>query len=84
MHMEICRRSTKENGKITDAQNKANQHTLFWNASVLELVELVLRPQKGGPPSLPEQGDAVFPNPLCQLIEFSLACLNFMRFLLCH
>ncbi|XP_026411648.1 aberrant root formation protein 4 isoform X2 [Papaver somniferum] len=31
----------------------------FWNFNVLELLELVLRPPKGGPPSLPEQNDAV-------------------------
>ncbi|KAF3447064.1 hypothetical protein FNV43_RR12244 [Rhamnella rubrinervis] len=70
MHMENSQRSTRENDKITHAQNKAKPHTLFWSASVLELVELVLRPQKGGPPSLPEQGDAV------------LSALNLYRYIL--
>lgn len=69
MHMENCQRTTRENDIIIDTQNKVKQHALFWTASVLELVELVLRPQKGGPPSLPEQGDAVFLNCLCQLFE---------------
>lgn len=31
----------------------------FWSPSVLELVGMVLRPLKGGPPSLPEYSDAV-------------------------
>ncbi|RHN76971.1 putative glomulin/ALF4 [Medicago truncatula] len=30
----------------------------FWTPSVLELVESILRPPQGGPPSLPEQSDA--------------------------
>ncbi|KAH7524583.1 hypothetical protein FEM48_Zijuj06G0134900 [Ziziphus jujuba var. spinosa] len=67
MHMEICKR---ENDIIIDTQNKVKHRTFFWTASVLELVELVLRPQKGGPPSLPEQGDAV------------LSALNLYRFIL--
>lgn len=33
--------------------------TPFWTPSVLEFVEVVLRPPKGGPPSLPEYNDAV-------------------------
>ncbi|GER27925.1 aberrant lateral root formation 4 [Striga asiatica] len=33
--------------------------TLFWNPSVLELVEEVLRPPEGGPPPFPEYSDAV-------------------------
>ena len=32
----------------------------FWNASILNLVEFVLLPPDGGPPSLPEQCDKVF------------------------
>ncbi|KAH9625296.1 hypothetical protein KSS87_009054 [Heliosperma pusillum] len=31
----------------------------FWNAAVLDLVEFILRPPCGGPPSLPDQTDAV-------------------------
>ncbi|XP_075520300.1 aberrant root formation protein 4 isoform X2 [Primulina tabacum] len=47
-----------------------NSYISFWSPSVLELVEMVLRPLKGGPPSLPEYSDAV------------LSALNFYRFIL--
>lgn len=30
-----------------------------WSPRVLDLVELILKPPKGGPPSLPEDCDAV-------------------------
>ena len=33
----------------------------FWSYGALELVELVLRPPKGGPPTLPEDSEAVLP-----------------------
>ncbi|KEH39857.1 aberrant root formation protein [Medicago truncatula] len=42
----------------------------FWTPSVLELVESILRPPQGGPPSLPEQSDAV------------LSALNLYRFVI--
>ncbi|KAL9271298.1 Aberrant root formation protein 4-like protein [Drosera capensis] len=42
----------------------------FWDAGVLDLVEFVLRPPSGGPPSFPEQSDAV------------LSALNLYRFVL--
>lgn len=77
LHTEGCHRNARENGETILTQNTANPHTLFWSANVLELVEMVLQPQKGGPPSLPEQGDAVFVNPLAHLIEFNLTCLIF-------
>ncbi|KAI3857705.1 hypothetical protein MKW92_035676 [Papaver armeniacum] len=44
---------------VREAENSAHLKFLFWNFNVLELLELVLRPPKGGPPSLPEQNDAV-------------------------
>ncbi|XP_073129194.1 aberrant root formation protein 4, partial [Henckelia pumila] len=47
-----------------------NSSISFWSPSVLELVEMVLRPPKGGPPPLPEYSDAV------------LSALNFYRFIL--
>ncbi|KAL0345045.1 UNVERIFIED_CONTAM: Aberrant root formation protein 4 [Sesamum radiatum] len=50
--------------------SKVSQSTDFWNPSVLELVEVVLRPPKGGPPSLPQSSDAV------------LSALNLYRFIL--
>ena len=45
---------------VVRTQNNDCHSTAFWNAGTLELVELVLRPPKGGPPSLPDYGDAVF------------------------
>ncbi|GAB2284941.1 hypothetical protein Dimus_019396 [Dionaea muscipula] len=51
-------------------ENGVNSSMSFWNAGVLELVEFVLRPPNGGPPSLPEQSDAV------------LSALNLYRFVL--
>ncbi|XP_057959462.1 aberrant root formation protein 4 isoform X2 [Malania oleifera] len=51
-------------------ENKAFQTRGFWSTDVLELVELVLRPPKGGPPSLPQQSDGV------------LSALNLYRFVL--
>ncbi|MCL7025554.1 hypothetical protein MKW94_006136 [Papaver nudicaule] len=42
-----------------EAENTAPLKVPFWSSNVLELLELVLRPPKGGPPSLPEQNDAV-------------------------
>ncbi|XP_061363892.1 aberrant root formation protein 4 isoform X2 [Gastrolobium bilobum] len=69
MHTEICSNtSTVKN--VAQIDNKAYPDTLFWTPSVLELVELVLRPPQGGPPSLPEQSDAV------------LSALNLYRFVL--
>ncbi|KZV19588.1 aberrant root formation protein 4-like [Dorcoceras hygrometricum] len=47
-----------------------NSSMSFWCPSVLELVEMVLRPPKGGPPSLPEYSDA------------ALSALNIYRFIL--
>ncbi|KAI3955199.1 hypothetical protein MKW92_047782 [Papaver armeniacum] len=44
---------------VREAENSAHLKFPFWNFNVLELLELVLRPPKGGPPSLPEQNDAV-------------------------
>lgn len=67
MRMENCR-SISVGNQVIQAQTSAS--TTFWNAGVLELVELVLRPPKGGPPSLPEYGDAV------------LSALNLYRFVL--
>ncbi|XP_054798333.1 aberrant root formation protein 4 isoform X2 [Prosopis cineraria] len=65
MHMEVCHTTPTEK-----TEGKARPNTSFWTPSVLELVELVLRPPQGGPPSLPEQGDAV------------LSALNLYRFVL--
>lgn len=40
-------------------EEKRFQKTTLECSPVFELVEMVLRPSKGGPPDLPEQSDAV-------------------------
>lgn len=57
--MESCKRISMGNTEVQQTGNKECPNIFFWNATVLELVELILRPPKGGPPSLPEHGDAV-------------------------
>lgn len=59
MHTEICS-STSVAKDVPQKNNKAYPDISFWTPGALELVELVLRPPQGGPPSLPEQSDAVF------------------------
>ncbi|XP_073291817.1 aberrant root formation protein 4-like isoform X1 [Primulina huaijiensis] len=51
-------------------KNDRNKCMYFWSPSVIELVEVVLRPPKGGAPALPEDNAAV------------LSALNFYRYLL--
>ncbi|GLT76836.1 hypothetical protein SLA2020_484720 [Shorea laevis] len=70
MRTERSQRTSIETDEVSKDNNKACQTTLFWSASVLELVEFILRPPKGGPPVLPESGDAV------------LSALNLYRFVL--
>lgn len=53
--MELCRKKV-----ATDIDTESHPKPSFWTAGILELVEEVLRPRKGGPPVLPEQSDAVF------------------------
>ncbi|XP_061966258.1 aberrant root formation protein 4 isoform X2 [Populus nigra] len=53
-----------------DEEKQANKAAPLWVTRALELVELIFRPPKGGPPSFPEHGDAV------------LAALNLYRFIL--
>ncbi|KAK6927594.1 YAP-binding/ALF4/Glomulin [Dillenia turbinata] len=69
MHKESCQRiaSSNEPGRN---ESETPQTSNFWSPSVLELVELVLRPNKGGPPALPEHSDEV------------LSALNLYRFVL--
>ncbi|GAU29688.1 hypothetical protein TSUD_264240 [Trifolium subterraneum] len=55
---------------VQQINHKGHPDISFWSPSVLELVESVLRPPQGGPPSLPEQSDAV------------LSALNLYRFVL--
>ncbi|KAI9191751.1 hypothetical protein LWI28_012963 [Acer negundo] len=67
---EIQQKTSLRKEEVPQTENKTCSHTLFWPAVVLELVDLVLRPPKGGPPPLPENGDAV------------LSALNLYRFAL--
>jgi len=59
MHTEISS-STSVVKDVQHINNKAHPDISFWTPSVLELVESILRPPQGGPPSLTEQSDAVF------------------------
>ncbi|XP_028782672.1 aberrant root formation protein 4 isoform X2 [Neltuma alba] len=80
MHMEVCHSTPTEN-QVPETEGKARPNTSFWTPSVLELVELVLRPPQGGPPSLPEQGDALFENAV--LISL-ISVLGFQITSLCY
>ncbi|KAK2379062.1 aberrant root formation protein [Trifolium repens] len=68
MHTEIHSSTSVVKGQ--QINHEAHPDISFWSPSVLELVESVLRPPQGGPPSLPEQSDAV------------LSALNLYRFVL--
>lgn len=57
------------NNEALREENKAHPHSSLWTANVLELVELILRPPMGGPPTFPEHTDSVF-LPLALLISF--------------
>lgn len=57
MHEEYSRSILGTSG-VSEAEVKYSECLSFWGAGVLELVELVLKPPNGGPPSLPEYNDA--------------------------
>ncbi|GMG98964.1 hypothetical protein Nepgr_000804 [Nepenthes gracilis] len=71
-----CVRENLQNNSFKHVSNEVPQEeklslsTSIWNAGVLEVVEFVLRPPNGGPPTLPEQSDAV------------LSALNLYRYVL--
>ncbi|KAL4022117.1 hypothetical protein IC575_015840 [Cucumis melo] len=67
MHAELCQKRAAGSLQV---DTKARSEPSFCTPSILELVELVLRPPKGGPPVLPEQSDAV------------LSALNLYRYVL--
>ncbi|KAL2529855.1 aberrant lateral root formation 4 [Forsythia ovata] len=67
MHVEKTKRISLGNAFL---EQEVHESASFWSPSVLELMEFVLRPPEGGPPSLPEYSDAV------------LSALNFYRFIL--
>ncbi|KAM1177811.1 hypothetical protein ACFX13_017521 [Malus domestica] len=64
LHKESCQ------SVGNDEVPQAKPPTLFWTANVLELVELILKPPEGRPPSFPEDTDKV------------LSALNLYRFVL--
>lgn len=57
-----CIRENLRNDYLKLREEKVFPSSTFWNASILDLVEFVLKPPNGGPPSLPEQSDAVIPG----------------------
>ncbi|CAH9086805.1 unnamed protein product [Cuscuta europaea] len=69
MNAEYSKKSSMSNGGL-ESKASASTFLLFWDDSTLELVELVLKPPTGGPPSLPEYTDAV------------LGALNLYRYIL--
>ncbi|XP_004290927.1 PREDICTED: aberrant root formation protein 4 isoform X2 [Fragaria vesca subsp. vesca] len=68
MHKESCEKMG--NGRALREEHNAHPRSSLWTASILELVEFILRPPKGGPPSFPEQTDSV------------LSALNLYRYVL--
>lgn len=74
VRQEVLKESNKRKSigkeEVQRGENEACPDTLFWPAVVLELVDLVLKPTKGGPLPLPDYGDAV------------LSALNLYRFVL--
>lgn len=70
MYREHIQKISKQD-EIAKADNKIFQHSSpFWSDRVLDFVEFVLKPPRGGPPVLPEFTDAV------------LSALNLYRFVL--
>lgn len=67
MHKES--RHRLGNDEVLQAEYKSHPHTVLWTPNVLALVEMILRPPEGGPPSFPEDSDAVF-LPLALLNSF--------------
>ncbi|KAK3021245.1 hypothetical protein RJ639_047517, partial [Escallonia herrerae] len=69
LRMEYRQRISSGN-EVRQSESSLCHEPYFWRAEVLEFVELVLRPTKGGPPSLPEDTDAVLSA--LTLYKFSL------------
>ena len=63
-------------------EGKICSSSSFWDSGVLDLVELVLRPPDGGPPSLPGQSDAVLNQSFSvYLSHFSFFYLSMLSFI---
>ncbi|KAK1276612.1 Aberrant root formation protein 4 [Acorus gramineus] len=63
-------KSSQRMEKIKLLESNGNSNPSFWSPNTLEFLELILKPPKGGPPSLPEQSEVV------------IAALNLYRFIL--
>ncbi|KAK1287416.1 Aberrant root formation protein 4 [Acorus calamus] len=63
-------KSSQRKEKIKLLESNGNSNPSFWSRNTLEFLELILKPPKGGPPSLPEQSEVV------------IAALNLYRFIL--
>lgn len=75
MHKES--RHRLGNDEVLQAEYKSHPHTVLWTPNVLALVEMILRPPEGGPPSFPEDSDAVFlPRALLNSFYKFLIILN--------
>ncbi|KAF9614326.1 hypothetical protein IFM89_018079 [Coptis chinensis] len=70
MLKEYSQKGLPKNDEVVVEGDEVCPRLPFWDTNVLELVEMLLKPPQGGPPSLPEQNDAV------------LSILNLYRFLL--
>ncbi|XP_072077564.1 aberrant root formation protein 4 isoform X1 [Arachis hypogaea] len=79
MHMEVCNRTSVK--EAPDSNNEMHPDMPFWTPSVLELVESVLRPPRGGPPSLPDASDAHSYGIMYHALQV-LSALNLYRFVL--
>ncbi|EHA8588165.1 aberrant root formation protein 4 [Cocos nucifera] len=66
---EVHQSDMSEDNKIIHQQN-TNAGSPFWSSHALDIVELMLKPPKGGPPPLPEHSEPV------------LSALNLFRFIL--
>lgn len=77
LHEEHSRSILVTSG-VPEAKVKYSECLSFWSAGVLELVELVLKPPNGGPPSLPEYSDAVIVSPF--LTRQCVAYISICRF----
>ncbi|KAF9613688.1 hypothetical protein IFM89_010130 [Coptis chinensis] len=60
MLKEYSQKGLPKNDEVVVEGDEVCPRLPFWDTNVLELVEMLLKPSQGGPPSLPEQNDAVF------------------------
>lgn len=75
--MESLQRVSIKKDEAQQTKNQGSSMTSIWTTEVLKLVDIVLRPPEGGPPSFPEHGDAVIliiiVSSLCFSFSFSIS-----------